>query len=263
MTEHNAPSHAEPAQHRAPGLPEIDTAERGAKRDGAPQTLDKRLYVQLQVFSVDRGANVKSVSTALVERFVEAGVGSVIYEDVSDPRGLAVVTYSEDPAHFVERVRPLFDHERLAALAHRPEMTMTGRSYSNGHEQDLEDSLLRRPRRVMHEPSARWAVWYPLRRTGAFAKLDAHEQAMILREHAAIGMAYGAKDLAHDVRLACHGMDLSDNEFVVGLFGRELHPLSHCVQTMRKTRQTAEYIAKMGPFFIGHVLARTPEAPAP
>jgi chlorite dismutase len=40
-------------------------------------------------------------------------------------------------------------------------------------------------------------------------------------------MAYGAQELAHDVRLACHGLDAGDNEFVIGLVGRELHPLSH------------------------------------
>ena len=45
--------------------------------------------------------------------------------------------------------------------------------------------------------------------------------------------------------------------FVIGLVGRELHPLSHLVQAMRRTRQTSEFIAKMGPFFIGYVLHRT------
>jgi chlorite dismutase len=240
-------------------LPDIDVSERGAKRDGVPQVLDKRLFIQLQAFSVDRAASVAAAGQALVELLVTAGVGAVVYEDVNDPRGLAMVTYSEDPAHFVRKVRPVFDHERALHLVHKPALTMLGRTYSNGHEQDLADSLLQRPRRVMNDPHSPWAVWYPLRRSGAFAKLDPHEQSMILREHAAIGMAYGAKELAHDVRLACHGIDLSDNEFVVGLIGRELHPLSHCVQSMRKTKQTSEYISQMGPFFVGHVLARTPE----
>ena len=102
-----------------------------------------------------------------------------------------------------------------------------------------------------------WHVWYPLRRTGAFARLEPHDQSVILREHATIGMAYGQTDLAHDIRLACHGLDAHDNDFVIGLVGKELHPLSHVVQTMRKTRQTSEYIAKMGPFFIGLVLHRS------
>jgi chlorite dismutase len=106
------------------------------------------------------------------------------------------------------------------------------------------------------DPGSPWAVWYPLRRSGAFARLEGKEQAAILREHAAIGRAYGAQDLAHDIRLACHGLDANDNEFVIGLCGKELHPLSHVVQAMRKTRQTAEFISQMGPFFVGHVARR-------
>jgi len=52
--------------------------------------------------------------------------------------------------------------------------------------------------------------------------------------------------------LACHGLDAHDNEFVIGLIGKALHPLSHVVQSMRKTKQTARYISQMGPFFVGH-----------
>ena len=78
----------------------------------------------------------------------------------------------------------------------------------------------------------------------------------MMREHAAIGFAYGQKGLAHDVRLACHGLDAKDNEFVIGLIGKELFPLSHLVQSMRKTRQTSEFITQMGPFFVGYVTTR-------
>ena len=106
-------------------------------------------------------------------------------------------------------------------------------------------------------PELGWHVWYPLRRNGAFTKLEPQEQGGILREHATIGMAYGQQNLAHDIRLACHGIDAEDNEFIIGLVGRDLHPLSHLVQTMRKTRQTSEFIAKMGPFFVGHVTHRS------
>ena len=73
-----------------------------------------------------------------------------------------------------------------------------------------------------------------------------------------IGRAYGQQELAHDIRLACHGLDANDNEFVIGLIGKELHPLSHVVQSMRKTRQTAEFIQQMGPFVVGHAALRTP-----
>ncbi len=49
---------------------------------------------------------------------------------------------------------------------------------------------------------------------------------MILAEHGTIGMSYGAADYAHDIRLACHGLDKHDNDFIVGLLGKELYPLS-------------------------------------
>ena len=50
-----------------------------------------------------------------------------------------------------------------------------------------------------------WAIWYPLRRTGTFARLAPPEQGAILKEHATPGRTYGEADLVHDVRLACHG----------------------------------------------------------
>ena len=122
---------------------------------------------------------------------------------------------------------------------------------------DLEWFLLRRPVENVMNEGFPWHVWYPLRRTGAFAKLEPIDQSHILREHAALGIAYGQTDAAHDVRLACHGLDAEDNEFLIGLIGKELHPLSHLVQAMRKTRQTSEFIAKMGPFFVGRVFGRS------
>jgi chlorite dismutase len=133
---------------------------------------------------------------------------------------------------------------------------MLGRSYATGYDPDLEYWLLQRPIETVLNPAWPWAVWYPLRRSGEFAGLDPKEQGSILREHAEIGKAYGSQDLAHDVRLACHGLDAADNEFVIGLVGKELHPLSHVVQAMRKTRQTSEFIVQMGPFFIGHAVSR-------
>ena len=64
-------------------------------------------------------------------------------------------------------------------------------------------------------------------------------------------MTFGAADLAHDVRLACHGLDRDDNDFVIGLIGKELFPLSAVVQAMRKTQQTSLYLDRLGPFFVG------------
>ena len=138
---------------------------------------------------------------------------------------------------------------------------MIGRTYSSGFEPDLEDWLLGRPRRTVLNPAWPWAIWYPLRRTGAFAKLSAQEQGAILREHGTIGRAYGDADLAHDIRLACHGLDAHDNDFLIGLVGKELQPLSHLVQAMRKTAQTSEYMASLGPFFVGHAVWQSPPSP--
>jgi hypothetical protein len=234
----------------SPGLPTIDVTEYGGKKEGVRQALDRRLYMQLLVFDT----NAPSDAEELAARLRKHGVRAVLYADTMDPRGLGVLTWSEDPAHFVRDVRPLL---RADGLRLRHDYGMIGRTYATGHEPDLEHALLRRAIENVTNEAWPWHVWYPLRRTGEFAALDPHDQAQILREHAHIGMAYGAQDLAHDIRLACHGLDAGDNEFVIGLVGPTLHPLSHLVQAMRRTRQTSEYIAKMGPFFVGYVTQRT------
>ena len=79
---------------------------------------------------------------------------------------------------------------------------------------------------------------------------------MILAEHGTIGMSFGVGDYAHDIRLACHGLDKDDNDFVIGLIGKDLYPLSAIVQTMRKTQQTSLYLERLGPFFVGRASGR-------
>ena len=76
----------------------------------------------------------------------------------------------------------------------------------------------------------------------------------MLMEHGGIGKSFGRAGLARDVRLASHGLDPNDNDFVTGLVGRDLHPLSAVVQRMRSTRQTAEFIENLGPFFVGRAV---------
>jgi hypothetical protein len=239
-------------ERREPGLPTIDVQEYGGKRDGVRQAMDRRLFMQLLVFEVDGQPDPEA--TQLAARLRAARVPSVVYADTMDARSVGLLTWSEDPAHFVRGVRP---HVQVPALRPRRDYAMIGRTYATGHEPDLEHALLRRAIGNVTNEAYPWHVWYPLRRTGEFAKLEPHDQSVILREHAQIGMAYGAQELAHDVRLACHGLDAGDNEFVIGLVGPALHPLSHLVQAMRKTRQTSEFIAKMGPFFVGYAVHRT------
>jgi hypothetical protein len=240
---------------REPGLPTIDVQEHGGKRDGARQSMNRRLFMQLLVFGA--GSKVDVEAKMLAERLHESRprIPAVVYADTMDPGSLGVLTWSEEPEHFIQRVRPVLQRHE-PTLTPRRDYAMIGRTYATGHEPDLEHALLRRAVENVSNEAYRWHVWYPLRRTGEFARLEPHDQSQILREHAQIGMAYGAQELAHDIRLACHGLDPADNEFVIGLVGRELHPLSHLIQAMRKTRQTSEFIAKMGPFFVGHVLHR-------
>lgn len=235
-----------------PGLPEVDVREHGGKKDGERQVMDRRLFMQLLVFDAPPDRDPEEPIGALEKALADARIPSVVYEDMDAPLGFALLTWSDDPAHFVKTVRPLFRSREVRGLSLRPDFTMIGRTYASGYEPNLEHWLLERPVEHVLHPEWPWAIWYPLRRSGAFARLERAEQAAILREHAAIGMAYGQKDLAHDIRLACHGLDAKDNEFVIGLVGKELHPLSHVVQTMRSTRQTSEYISQMGPFFTGY-----------
>lgn len=236
----------------------LDLSERGAPVDGQPQRLDKRLFMQLLVV---RPQEVTSgTGKALGEKIAESKVGVVIYEDVNDPFSFGVLTFSADPYAFVDKVRPALLGSGLGPLSMRDDMTMLGRAYSTGYEPDLEYWMLRRPAETVLNEKWPWAVWYPLRRSGAFEKLEPREKGGILREHAEIGKTYGAADLAHDVRLACHGLDKNDNEFVIGLIGEKLHPLSHVVQHMRGTRQTSEYISQMGPFFVGRAIFRAAES---
>ena len=226
----------------------VDVRERGANQQAA----ERRLFMQLQAFGgcADAKPLVRALETGRVE--------AVLYHDVNDPRGVAVLGMSEDPAFFVGPFRELLNAGPFGELRLKPELTMAGRSYASGFEADLDEWLLRRPRRTALNPAWPWAIWYPLRRTGSFARLSPQEQGTIIREHSVLGRAYGDADLAHDVRLACHGLDMHDNDFVIGLVGRDLHPLSHLVQAMRKTAQTSQYLQSLGPFFVGHALWQSP-----
>jgi chlorite dismutase len=258
MSQHPVPAAAagHPSAHGHPGSEApIDVRERGAQRDGQPQLMDRRLFMQLLVLRCPEDPGAPACIEQLGAALRIASMGAVLYEDVNDPRGIGLLSFSEDPADFVTKVRPAVAALRGVEL--QPHFTMLGRSYSSGFEPDLEFWLLRRPREAVLNDAWPWAIWYPLRRNGAFARLEPREQGAILREHGTIGKAYGAADLAHDVRLACHGLDANDNEFVIGLIGKSLHPLSHVVQSMRSTRQTSEFIEQMGPFFVGRAVLRS------
>ena len=229
-----------------------DLSEKGGLKGGVPQRSDERLFMQLLAFTDcdDSGAVVDQLKAATFE--------SVLYEDLNDPRGVALLTFSPDPNTFIDQVRPVLKSGPLGGLSLRPDFTMFGRTYSLGYEPDLPNVLIDRPRRTALNTDWKWAVWYPLRRNGRFAQLPADEQRTILAEHGEIGMRFGAADYAHDIRLACHGLDRDDNDFVIGLIGKELFPLSAVIQTMRKTQQTSLYLERLGPFLVGRAVWQTP-----
>lgn len=229
-----------------PFVPEL--IEHGAPVRGEAQTLDNRLFVQLQVFTGCLDPE------PVVEAVRNSGLEAAVYANLNDPRGIGVLLMSEDPSLFAKTARGLLIGPAFSGLTPLPDFTMLGRTYSSGREPDLEDFLLYKVRRHALNPDYPWGIWYPLRRIGAFNRLSRGDQGRILMEHGTVGRGYGELGLAVDIRLECHGLDRDDNEFVIGLIGPELYPLSKLVKDMRPTVQTSEYIQDMGPFFVGHVI---------
>lgn len=226
----------------------LDLREKGKSKAGEPIYLDRRLFMQLLAYG--DCTNVGPLAEALEE----AGVVGTLYADINDPQGIGLVTISEDPDFFITELRPLLNRPPFSELTPKPEYTMLGRTYAIGYEDDLERTVITRPRERVVDPQQPWAVWYPLRRSGQFEQLSEHEQQKILREHGGIGFTFGRAGYASDIRLACFGLDKNDNDFVIGVLGGELYPLSAVIQAMRKTKQTSQYLVSLGPFFIGRAI---------
>lgn len=230
-----------------PEVEEVNISENGRSPDGEVISLNRRLFVQVMAFGGVTDTQV------LIDALESNNIHGTLYEDINDPQGVALATFSDDPNYFLTTMRDFYNQTPFSELIPKPEYTMLGRTYSLGYETDLEDTLINRPIRRLLDPALQWTVYYPLRRAGSFEQLSAQEQRTILMEHGGIGMAYGRAGLGHDLRLACHGLDKNDNDFVIGLIGPELTPLSMIVQRMRKTKQTSLHLEKLGPFFIGKV----------
>lgn len=239
-----------------PSRPEpLDLREVGAPIDDKPQVSDKRLFFQLHVFS---DCYHPDVFIDHIQKSNYSPPTAVFYDDLNDPTGFGVLLNAPDPASLLDQSLVLrdmqrkFDHE----ISYRPEMTMIGRTYSSGREPDLEEWLISKPIRNVFNPEFPWAIWYPLRRKPEFYQLEQRDRGRILGEHAMLGRSYAAGGYASDIRLACFGLDTNDNEFLIGLVGPELYPLSRLIQDMRQTEQTTKYIESLGPFFIGKVRKR-------
>ncbi len=236
-------------EQKRPSRPEpIDIREIGAPIDGKPQVSDRRLFFQLHVFE---GC---SDSKFITESLEKSQLNAVLYDDWNHPTRIGVLLVAENPTVLLTESRTLLLKIQDAPdLSYRPEMTMIGRTYSSGREPNLEEWLINKPLQNVLNPDFPWAIWYPLRRKPEFYRLEHRERGRILGEHAMLGRSYAAGGYASDIRLACFGLDTNDNEFVIGLVGPELYPLSRLIQDMRQTEQTTKYIESLGPFFVGKV----------
>ena len=78
-----------------------DLSERGGLKNGSAQRSDDRLFMQLLAFGGCRDAR------AVARHLAQSSVAGVLYEDLNDPLGIAVVTLALDPNHFVDVVRPV------------------------------------------------------------------------------------------------------------------------------------------------------------
>jgi chlorite dismutase len=229
----------------------LDLSEKGRKGKDVI-SLDRRLFMKFSAFTdVDN-------PTAVCAAIEKSGLVAAVYADANDPYGIGVMVASEDPSAFVTTLRAVFNSQPFVHYTYKPEFDMLGRSYSSGYEPDLEFTLITRPQQNMLDPRNEWAVWYPLQRAKNFYVLPEDRQKSILGEHGTLAKRYGAGGHATDVRLACHGLDRDDNDFVIGLLGPNLHPLSAVVQEMRRTEQTSQYLDRLGPFFIGKAIWQSP-----
>ena len=227
---------------------ELDISEKGRRKDGTPISLDRRLFVQFLAFG-----NCLDIEP-LTEKLEQARIDGALYLDFNDPYGVGLIVMEENPDFFVNQLRNILNQSPFNELTPKSEYTMLGRTYSFGYEPDLEETLINEPRRRILDKEWPWAMWYPLQRVKSFEILPEDEQRAVLGEHGKVGFKYGRAGYAKDIRLACHGLDKNDNDFVIGLLGKELYPLSSVVQAMRKTKQTAKYLDSLGPFFIGKAI---------
>ncbi len=231
---------------------QLDLSEKGR----GEESLDRRLFVQFLGFG-----GIDPVSESLLISDLEnSSLAAVLYSDMNDYKGVGLLTMSETPEFFVTELRRFLSDSSFARLKPKPEYTMLGRTYSLGYEKDLERTLISGPKLKIFDPELVWAIWYPLRRAKAFETLAPEEQRAVLGEHGKIGFQFGDAGYAKDIRLASHGLDKNDNDFVIGILGRDLYPLSALVERMRKTQQTSRYLESLGPFFIGKKLFSTGQA---
>src|SRR4029079_660035 len=100
---------------------------------------DARLFMQFLSFGGCPDA------APLADHLARAKIAGVLYEDVNDPRGIGLLTFSDDPDFFIDRVRPVLNGPGFSTLVQKPEYTMLGRTSSLGYEPRLAHLLPHSP----------------------------------------------------------------------------------------------------------------------
>ena len=72
------------------------------------------------------------------------GVDCVLYEELNDPTGVAVLAMTENPELLVTKLRQDLTSGPFKDLIIKQEFAMLGRTYALGYEPKLEDWLLHR-----------------------------------------------------------------------------------------------------------------------
>jgi chlorite dismutase len=227
-----------------------DLRERGRLKDGTAIFSSRRLWIQFLAFGGCRDV------APLREALEASGQTAALYADLNDSQGVGLVRMHEDPEFFVSQGREFLNTSVFADLLPKPELTMTGRTYAVGYENDLDEVLVQRPQGRILDPSLGWAIWYPVKRTKAFEALAEADKHTVMMDHGDIGKRFGKAGMAHDIRLASHGLDFNDNDFVIGILSADLAAGSLVVQAMRKSLQTMHHLEALGPFFTGRVLGQ-------
>ena len=99
----------------------LDLSERGGLKDGEPQRSDERLFMQLLVFTGCRDVRAVRAHIAALD------VDGVVYEDLNDPLGVAVLTASTNPDVFIDVIRPAVVSGPMEGLTQKPQFSMFGR----------------------------------------------------------------------------------------------------------------------------------------
>ena len=118
---------------------QIDIREIARTAGGETVASDRRLFMQF--FAYGGCAD----SAALIDTLADAEVQGVLYEDLNDPYGVALLTFSEEPDYFLGDLRSLLKRSPFSSLTPKPEHTMFGRTYAVGYEADLVEALISRP----------------------------------------------------------------------------------------------------------------------